>query len=89
LGQYQSDDNEGYSAGWDWDSVRGTEITPLPDVNWGRCYSDNRFGAAHKTVCNFVFCDGSAKSMSYSVDATTFAALGTISGGEVINSSAY
>jgi prepilin-type N-terminal cleavage/methylation domain-containing protein len=83
LGRYQSDDNEGYSSGWDWDMVRGTEITPFPDVNWGRCYSDNRFGAGHKTVCQFVFCDGSTRPMSYSISASTFAALGTRNGGEV------
>ena len=28
LGSYQSDDNEGYTVGWDWNSVLQTECRP-------------------------------------------------------------
>src|SRR5688500_7018906 len=31
LGQWQEDDNEGYTAGWDEDTVRRTTLSPAPD----------------------------------------------------------
>jgi prepilin-type N-terminal cleavage/methylation domain-containing protein/prepilin-type processing-associated H-X9-DG protein len=34
-----------------------------------------RFGSAHQTTCNFVFCDGSVKNISYFVDPLVFANL--------------
>jgi prepilin-type processing-associated H-X9-DG protein len=33
------------------------------------------FGSAHPAVCQFVFCDGSVHSLSYTVDGVTLAAL--------------
>ncbi|MBM3982348.1 MAG: DUF1559 domain-containing protein [Planctomycetes bacterium] len=89
MGSYQSDDNEGYSSGWDWDVVRGTQITPARDVNWGRGYSDNRFGSSHPTGANFLFGDGSVKHISYSVNANTFALLGSRNDGQPVPSSNY
>jgi prepilin-type N-terminal cleavage/methylation domain-containing protein len=39
LGQYQSDDNEGYTSGWDHDMIRLTDRAPWPDqrrnIGWG------------------------------------------------------
>jgi len=39
---------------------------PMPDTP-GEMYSTG-FGSAHAGVCNFVFCDGSVHSISYSID---------------------
>ena len=84
VGNYQSDDNEGYTSGWDWDMVRGTSIPPAPDGNWNRGYSDNRFGSAHTGGCLFVMCDGSVKFINYNVDPLTFALLGSRNDGQAI-----
>jgi len=84
IGTYQSDDNEGYTAGWDWDEVRGTTMTPAQDYPWNRGYSDNRFGSSHPSGCNFLLCDGSVRLISYSVSANTFALLGSRNDGQPI-----
>ena len=40
-------------------------------------YSDSyRFGSAHSSGCNFVFCDGSVHTISYSIDGLTYMYLG-------------
>jgi len=84
VGQYQSDDNEGYSSGWDWDVVRGTSIPPAQDVKWNRGYSDNRFGSIHSGGCYFMLGDASVRMISYSVDPTTFQRLGSRNDGQPI-----
>jgi prepilin-type N-terminal cleavage/methylation domain-containing protein/prepilin-type processing-associated H-X9-DG protein len=84
LGQYQSDDNEGFTSGWDWDSVRGANAPPAPDFPWDRGYADGRFGARHPSGCNFVMGDGSVKMIRYAVDATTFARLGSRNDGQPV-----
>ncbi|CAN5553943.1 DUF1559 domain-containing protein [soil metagenome] len=42
------------------------------------------FGSYHPNVSNFVFCDGSVRSISVTISATTLGALATRAGGEVI-----
>jgi prepilin-type N-terminal cleavage/methylation domain-containing protein len=84
IGTYQDDDNEGYTAGWDWDSIRGTWMTPARDYPWNRGYSDDRFGSAHPTGCSFVFGDGSVHFIGYSVNAQTFVLLGCRNDGHPI-----
>jgi prepilin-type N-terminal cleavage/methylation domain-containing protein/prepilin-type processing-associated H-X9-DG protein len=82
IGQYQSDDNEGYTAGWDWDTIRHTNYRPYQDrPNSG---SSNSFGSSHPSGCMFVFCDGSVKLIPYSINATTFARLGYRNDGQVL-----
>ncbi len=48
-----------------------------------------RFGSAHSGVCNFVFCDGSVKPISYSIDATTHSLLGNRQDGQPVDSSKF
>jgi prepilin-type N-terminal cleavage/methylation domain-containing protein len=74
LGQYQSDDNEGYTAGWDWDTIRHTNLLPYPDAK--NIAGSNSFGSSHPSGCEFVFCDGSVRMIPYSINATTFARMG-------------
>ncbi len=87
LGQYQSDDNEGYTSGWDHDTVRLTTSPPLPDTHNGSGWGEERFGSSHSGgVFNVVLCDGSVRTVSYSITQSTFANLGNISDGNVLGS---
>lgn len=84
LGQYQSDDNEGYTSGWDHDTIRWTDRAPLPDSNTGAGWGELRFGAAHASIFQALFCDGSVRAVPYSVSLTTIGNLGNIRDGQVI-----
>jgi prepilin-type N-terminal cleavage/methylation domain-containing protein/prepilin-type processing-associated H-X9-DG protein len=75
LGLAQSDDNEGYTAGWDHDTMRYTTRSPLPDFN-GSGDGNQRFGSSHTSGFNAVFVDGSVHGLSYSISLTTFSRMG-------------
>lgn len=92
LMNYPFDDNEGHTAGWDCDTVRGTgdiqanPITirrPLPDfLGWGD--GDCRFGSSHPKGFNITLADASVRFMPYGVDGVLFARLGCRNDGETI-----
>jgi prepilin-type N-terminal cleavage/methylation domain-containing protein len=87
LGQFQSDDNEGYTAGWDWDTVRPTSAgPPLQDANWCISNGQNRFGSSHTAGIQAAMADGSIRLISYSISGGTFNSLGTRAGGETLGS---
>jgi hypothetical protein len=75
LGNFQGDDNEGYSSGWDHDVMRSTNVVPLPDTDTGD--GQTRFGSSHPSGAVFVLGDGAVKAISYNVSQTTFSRLGT------------
>jgi len=75
LGSMQSDDNEGYSCGWDHDTVRSTTLDPRPD-NEGLGWGENRFGSAHPGGFNAGFADGAVRFLSYTIDLTVFSRIG-------------
>jgi prepilin-type N-terminal cleavage/methylation domain-containing protein/prepilin-type processing-associated H-X9-DG protein len=81
IGGFQGDDNEGYTSGWDHDTMRQTNNPPLPDTRSGD--GGQRFGSSHTGGVNMLFCDGSVKLISYTVTQTTFAALGNRADGVV------
>jgi prepilin-type N-terminal cleavage/methylation domain-containing protein/prepilin-type processing-associated H-X9-DG protein len=84
LGNAQSADNEGYTAGWDWDTVRRTDLLPAPDgptVAGGT----NAFGSSHPGGFNMSFMDGSVRTLTYSIPIATWRALGTRAGGEPVS----
>jgi prepilin-type N-terminal cleavage/methylation domain-containing protein/prepilin-type processing-associated H-X9-DG protein len=58
---------------------RGTVNPVLPEEPCMRAWS-----SAHTNIVNFVFCDGSVRSLSTETDTKVFQALGTIAGGEVV-----
>jgi len=47
--------------------------------------ANQSFGGPHSGVCLFVFCDGSVRSLSVTLDLTTLASLGTRAGGETLS----
>ncbi len=78
LSENQPDDNDGYVAGYQDDSVRWGINPPEPDSNAAidttgtmlpRIY---QFGSSHSTGIRTVFCDASTKVISYSVDPAVF-----------------
>lgn len=83
LGTPQEDDNEGYTAGWNSDTMRNTDKIPLPDFN-GLGDGDDRFGSSHPGIFQIALTDGSTRSVSYSVDGQLFEFLGNVSDGEVV-----
>jgi len=74
-------DNESSYTGYNNDQFRSTYYPPLRD----RIGVDNgyAFGSAHDSGANYVYCDGSVRYLSYSIDAAVFLGLGSRAGGEV------
>lgn len=84
LGQYQSDDNEGYTSGWDHDTIRNGNLQPMPDSNNGSGWGEQRFGSSHAGGFVVAMVDGSVRSISYSISQSTFYLLGQRNDGQVI-----
>jgi len=80
LGQWQPDDNEGYCAGWDEDTMRRTDIPPEKDFS-GDGTGGERFGSSHAGKFNAAFADGSNRGISYDIDPVVFSRLGDIRDG--------
>jgi prepilin-type N-terminal cleavage/methylation domain-containing protein len=84
-----ANDNEGYTAGWNHDTVRQTQVLPQPDFNIPPASSSDpiqtkdTFGASHPGIFQIVLCDGSVRSVSYQIDLTTWQRLGHRSDGQV------
>lgn len=84
LGTYMGDDNEGYSDGWDWDSIRQSNLQPAFDPLTS-ANPDARFGSTHVATFNAVFCDGSVRNISYNIDGNLFNALGRRNDGQTVS----
>jgi prepilin-type N-terminal cleavage/methylation domain-containing protein/prepilin-type processing-associated H-X9-DG protein len=81
----RSDDNEGYTGGNDWDTMRSTNQKPAPDTNEDT--SENgyaEFGSAHRHGFNVLFADGSVRHLAYQIDQTVFSRLGTRAEGQPV-----
>ncbi len=76
IGRYQGDDNEGYSSGWDHDTMRHAQGNrpPLKDRLAGN--GQQRFGASHPGTFNIVLADGSVRGITYDINTTIWARLG-------------
>ena len=67
-------DNESAYTGYDNDVFRVTASPPLRDT---RGLADTfRFGSIHDSAFNAALCDGSVRSISYTIDSTIFSRLG-------------
>jgi prepilin-type N-terminal cleavage/methylation domain-containing protein/prepilin-type processing-associated H-X9-DG protein len=89
LGQKQDDDNEGYTAGWNEDTVRRTDRMPEPDLNDPGLDGNKRFGSSHALRMNAVFADGSVRGIAYTIHPDVFAALGAIADGRDTTGASY
>jgi len=79
-------DDAGWGDGWDPDVIRYTGFQPNPDALYDKQggWEGYRFGSAHPTGMNGLMADGSVRVISYGINPSTFNALGTRNGGEVI-----
>ncbi len=76
-------DNESFYTGYDNDNCRTTYLVPMQDQPGYSALS--LFGSAHPTGWNMVLCDGSARLINFSIDATTHQHLGNRKDGHVID----
>jgi prepilin-type N-terminal cleavage/methylation domain-containing protein len=88
LGEEQDDDNEGYAAGWNEDTIRQTDEGPAPDHE-GPGDGEKLFGSSHAGVVNAVMADGAVRSVRFSINDAVFAALGNIADGEQIDATQW
>jgi prepilin-type N-terminal cleavage/methylation domain-containing protein len=86
LGQKAQDDNQGYSAGWNYDTIRKTTRPPAQDYSAPFGDGGGLFGSSHISGINAVFADGSVHSISFSISKKTFNLLGNISDGQPLPS---
>jgi prepilin-type N-terminal cleavage/methylation domain-containing protein len=89
MGQQQQDDNQGYSVGFDQDSMRHTTLAPIHDRQIPGGYADTglfRFGSSHFASFGAVFADGAVHTISYGISVTVLNQLGNINNGTPIPS---
>ncbi len=80
-----SSDNEPIFSGADWDCCRLVTKSYLPAQDRsGYMANSNNLGSVHAGGFGAAFCDGSVQNVSYSVDAETFANLGSRNDGEPV-----
>ncbi len=84
LGTPQPDDNEGYAAGWDEDSIRETTDAPGRD-DFESPDGERLFGSSHPTTFNTVFVDGAVHALSFEIDPDTFRRIGDVDDGEPLD----
>jgi prepilin-type N-terminal cleavage/methylation domain-containing protein len=84
-----SEDDMGYTAGFtalNYNTIRFTAPTLLPVRDRQLIsVSGGAFGSAHAGTWNGLMADGSVKSLSYAIDPTVYAAIGTIAGKESVS----
>jgi prepilin-type processing-associated H-X9-DG protein len=86
LGEPQSDDNIGYTSGFDNETVRTTLLPPLPDYrDSNQTNGQDRFGSSHPGLFNVLFADGSVRALFYRIDPTIFSYLGNMDDGQDVS----
>lgn len=97
-GRDKGDDDDPY-GGCSADTYRwcglypdtGEYLTPKPDTSHASDAYFNiwRFGSAHSGTCQFAFCDGSVRGISYSIDQAVHAVLGNRQSGQPVDASKF
>jgi prepilin-type N-terminal cleavage/methylation domain-containing protein/prepilin-type processing-associated H-X9-DG protein len=85
LGSKQTDDNQGYTVGFNLDTVRKTSRAPAQDYSAPIGDGGGLFGSSHPGRLNAVFADGSVRPISYDIDKNLFNLLGNKSDGQVVS----
>jgi prepilin-type N-terminal cleavage/methylation domain-containing protein/prepilin-type processing-associated H-X9-DG protein len=80
-------DNETMYAGYDNDISRTTYSPPLQDTLGYE--DDDRFGSAHAVGVNMAMCDGSVRTINYTINALIHSRLGNMKDGFVIDAKAF
>jgi hypothetical protein len=86
LSQRATDDNQGYTAGWNYDTVRKTTRPPQPDYQAPFGDGAGIFGSSHTGGLNAVLADGSIRFINYGISRQTFRLLGDKSDGQPLPS---
>jgi prepilin-type N-terminal cleavage/methylation domain-containing protein len=90
LGQLQADDDQGYTVGFDHDTMRHTDKAPTPDYFEaslsGTDAFTGTFGSAHSDVFQAVFADQSVHAIRYAISPAVFSNLGNIADGNPVSS---
>ncbi len=81
LGLGAGDDNQGYTAGWNNDTIRKTTRRPQPDYNAPTGDGAGLFGSSHVGGINALLADGSVRVITYSIAKKTFQLVGNESDG--------
>lgn len=84
LGQVQQDDNQGYTAAFNNDTMRKTSKKPAPDYRAPSGDGGGLFGASHPSNFNAAFADGSVRTITYSIDKKIFNYLGDKADGQAV-----
>ncbi len=83
-------DDQGYTDGWDNDTISFAIGTvglrgPRPNGRQNGCDESYYFGSSHPAGIQAVLCDGSVRTIRYSVPATTFQKLCTVNDGSPLD----
>jgi prepilin-type N-terminal cleavage/methylation domain-containing protein len=76
LGTKQPDDNQGYTSGFNYDTIRKTTLPPAPDYFAPLGDGGGLFGSSHPGVVMFVFADGAVHPIPYTIKPSVFKFLG-------------
>jgi prepilin-type N-terminal cleavage/methylation domain-containing protein len=83
------DDNEGWVAGYNNDSIRWTSHTPESDsIDPPENYTA-RWGSPHLTVFQMAFCDGSVRGIPFDIDPGLHQVLGNRADSQTISGKTY
>jgi hypothetical protein len=87
LGKNQPDDDQGYVAGWDWDTIRWGQNPPAKDKKGE--WTPDRFGSSHLAGVNIALADGSVRVIRFSIEASVWKRLCSRNDGQPISSSDF
>jgi prepilin-type N-terminal cleavage/methylation domain-containing protein len=93
LGITQTDDDSGWTDGWDWDVIRWGFVPPMQDfsdpdpsmAHKGYTTFHQAFGSSHPGGFMIVLCDGSVRSVSYTVAHDVFMRLSSRDDAQPLN----
>jgi len=82
------ENDQGWTVGFDWDTVRWTASQPQPDYTIPPGFNpgcQGIFGSAHPAGFGAVFCDGAVRTFRYDVNLNVFRALGSRNAGDIVD----